>query len=213
MYNYIEGEVVDKNEKKGICVVDVNGIGYEIFTSETTLQEIEISQRVKFYVVEVSAGLYSGGLPTLYGFTSQEEKEIFLAFKENLSNVGPKKALEYLDKIKKNINEFKIAINTKNTKILTSLFGFRSASAEKIINTLGNLEIFSAKEVVSKKNIDLELYSDLVSALVNLGYKEAQVKSVVEKILAEHRFLTEGKKTQELISQLLPIALKEISSK
>lgn len=212
MYNYIEGEVVDKNEKVGVCVVDVGGVGYEIFTSDTTLREIKVSQKIKFYVVEISSGLYSSGLPTLYGFTSKEEKEIFLAFKENLSNVGPKKALEYLDKVKKNISEFKLAIKTKNYKSLTTLFGFKSSSAEKIISALSNLDLFTGEEISVKEGINIEIYTDLVSALVNLGYKEQQVKNIVEKILNNNKTIQNTNKTSDIISQLLPLALKELSS-
>ncbi|MCS7232373.1 MAG: Holliday junction branch migration protein RuvA [Elusimicrobiota bacterium] len=209
MYNYIEGEVVEINIKDGMCVVDVNGVGYEILTLESTLQEIKIPQKVKFYIVEVSSGLYSGGFPTLYGFCSKEEKDIFLAFKNNLSNVGPKKALEYLEKVKKNINEFKIAIITKNAKMLTSIFGFKSSSAEKIIAALSNLEIFAKKDFY-KSEIDINLYTDLVSALVNLGYKETQVKNIVEKILFEQKEFNKIKNLD--LTQLIQIALKELSS-
>ncbi|MEN3013224.1 MAG: Holliday junction branch migration protein RuvA [Endomicrobiia bacterium] len=208
MYSYIEGKVVEKDLKKNICVVDVNGIGYEITTSEVTLNEIEVYQKIKFYLVEISGGLYSGGLPALYGFLSQEEKEIFLAFKDRLSNVGPKKALEYLDKVKKNITQFKIAITNKNTKILTSLFGFKQSSAEKIIAALSNLELFSKKESLPE-GINIDIYTDLVSALVNLGYKEQQVKNVVEKILIEKKIQPKEELTG--IQSLIQTALKELS--
>lgn len=212
MYNYIEGKVVEKITEKNLCVIDVNGIGYEVVLSEATLQEVEISQVIKFYIVEISSGLYSSGLPTLYGFISKEEKEIFLAFKDNLSNVGPKKALEYLDKVKKNINEFKLAIKTKNYKSLTTLFGFKHSSAEKIISALGSLEIFTKEDIDTKEAINIEVYTDLISALVNLGYREQQVKGVVEKVLAQSKLSKDFKKTSDLISQLLPLALKELSS-
>ncbi|MFN3550818.1 MAG: Holliday junction branch migration protein RuvA [Endomicrobiia bacterium] len=211
MYNYIEGKVVEKNIEKNLCIVDVNNIGYEIVVSETTLKQINISEITKFYIVEISSGLYSSGLPTLYGFLSKEEKEIFLAFKDNLSNVGPKKALEYLDKVKKNITEFKLAIKTKNYKSLTSLFGFKHSSAEKIVSALSSLELFTKEEM--KEGINIEIYTDLVSALTNLGYKEQQVKDIVEKILTQNKIILKDiKKTQDYISQFLPLILKELSS-
>ena len=152
--------------------------------------------------------MYNSGLPTLYGFISQEEKEIFLAFKDNLSNVGPKKALEYLDKVKNNISQFKTAIKTKNHKILTSLFGFKHSSAEKIISALSNVELFIKDEVEEKINIDI--YSDIISALTNLGYKEQQVKPIVEKVLLQHDINTATKKSGELISMFLSLVLKEL---
>lgn len=211
MYNYITGKIVKKKPESNICIVDVNGIGYELVVPESTIKELSVSEDdVKFYVVEVSSGLYSSGLPTLYGFLTEEEKEIFIAFKDNLANVGPKKALEYLDKVKKNIAEFKTAIKTKNYKLLISLFGFRHSSAEKIINTLSNLELFTSETVPTRGGIDAEVYTDIISALVNLGYKESQVKNVVEKVLAEHSSKTKVKHSQ-VIQELLPIILRELS--
>jgi Holliday junction DNA helicase RuvA len=208
MYNYITGKIVKKDLTKNICVVEVNNIGYEIIVSQNTLEEIEEGEVVKFYIVEISGGLYNSGLPTLYGFISQEEKEIFLAFKDNLSNVGPKKALEYLDKVKNNISQFKTAIKTKNHKILTSLFGFKHSSAEKIISALSNVELFIKDEVEEKINIDI--YSDIISALINLGYKEQQVKPIVEKVLLQHDINAATKKSGELISMFLSLVLKEL---
>jgi Holliday junction DNA helicase RuvA len=208
MYNYITGKIVKKDLTKNICVVEVNNIGYEIIVSQDTLEEIEEGEVVRFYIVEISGGLYNSGLPTLYGFISQEEKEIFLAFKDNLSNVGPKKALEYLDKVKNNISQFKTAIKTKNHKILTSLFGFKHSSAEKIISALSNVELFIKDEVEEKINIDI--YSDIISALTNLGYKEQQVKPIVEKVLFQHDINTATKKSGELISMFLSLVLKEL---
>jgi Holliday junction resolvasome RuvABC DNA-binding subunit len=208
MYNYIIGKIVKKDVKKNLCVVDVNNIGYEIIVSENTLNDLSEEDIVKFYIVEISSGLYTSGLPTLYGFVSQEEKEIFLAFKENLTNVGPKKALDYLDKIKDNISQFKTAIITKNYKILTSLFGFRTSSAEKIVSALANVELFSKEEI--KEGINIDIYSDIVSALTNLGYKEQQVKPFVEKILLQYNITSETKKSTELISKFLSLVIKEL---
>jgi Holliday junction resolvasome RuvABC DNA-binding subunit len=208
MYNYIIGKIVKKDVKENLCVVDVNNIGYEIIVSENTLNDLSEGDIVKFYVVEISSGLYTSGLPTLYGFVSQEEKEIFLAFKENLTNVGPKKALDYLDKIKDNISQFKTAIITKNYKILTSLFGFRTSSAEKIVSALANVELFSKEEI--KEGINIDIYSDIVSALTNLGYREQQVKPVVEKILLQYNITSGTKKSTELISKFLSLVIKEL---
>ena len=210
MYNYIIGKIVKKDKSKNLCIIETNNVGYEIIVSENTLDELSDGDVVKFFIVEISSGLYNSGFPTLYGFVSQEEKEIFLAFKENLSNVGPKKALDYLDKIKNNISQFKSAIKTKNYKILTSLFGFRTSSAEKIISALGNIELFTKEEEI-KEGINIDIYSDIISALTNLGYKEQQVKPIVEKILIQHNVTETTKKSAELISKILSLVLKELA--
>ncbi len=212
MYNYLKGKITYKDIEKNLCVLEVNNVGYEIIVPTYVLEEKQSSEEMKLYIVEVSSGLYSGGLPTLYGFLSQEEKEIFLAFKENLSNVGPKKALEYLEKVKKNISQFKLAIKNKNYKVLTSLFGFRQSSAEKIISSLSALDKFVDVEE-SKQQIHMDAYTDLVSALINLGYKELDVKPVVEKVLSSSKVEMSNKKSSEIIEEFLPKVLKEVTSR
>ncbi|MCX7956279.1 MAG: hypothetical protein N2643_00060 [Endomicrobia bacterium] len=212
MYSYIKGKIIEKISEKSVLIIETNGIGYEVIVSNLTFQEIKEEDVVKIYVVEITGGLYSSGLPTLYGFSSYDEKEIFLSFKDNLSNVGPKKALEYLDKAKKNIVEFKKAVKTKNHKILTSLFGFKHPSAEKIISSLCGLEIFVDEKISVTETINIEIYNDIISVLVNLGYKEPQIKGIVEKFLIENKNLYSEKTSPEIIQQILPIILRELSS-
>lgn len=207
MYSYLTGKVVEIDFVKGCCVLDVNNIGYEIFVAKSVLDRMVLGEVVKLFIEECSGGLYTAGSAVLYGFLSKEEREIFLAFKENLSNVGPKKALEYLDKVSKNPSEFWVAVQSKNYKVLTSLFGFRQSSAEKIIMSLSsvskNVKITTLDgKISSDKYIDR--YTDIVSAMANLGYKESYVKDVIEKVLSENSNITD-------ISALITLVLKEIS--
>ncbi len=208
MYSFIKGKVVEKIDDKNLCVVEVNGLGYEIVVSNTTFNKIVLGEEKKFYVVEISGGLYSNNVPTLYGFLSTEEKEIFLSFKNNLTNVGPKKALEYLDKVEKNISEFRRAVKEKNYKVLTSLFNFRHSSAVKIVDSLNSVKTF-IETATSSPSLDIDVYSDLVDALVNLGYKEQVAKIAVEKVLKTNP--VEKNISSEKMSELIKLAIKEVS--
>jgi len=204
MYSYIKGKIVELDIEKNICVIDVNGLGYEIFVAKNSLEKLQVGQEIKFFIEEVAGGLYSSGLPNLYGFISKEERQIFLAFKNNLNNVGPKKALEYLDKISKNLSEFWRAVQNKNYKILTSLFGFRQSSAEKIVTSLSEIKNIKTKVLDSSQSVSLDKYNDITSALINLGYREHMVFEIVNKILQENRDIDD-------ISELIKLALKKIS--
>jgi len=81
----------------------------------------EVGQEVLLYIVE-SFGMYGGG-ETLYGFLSPNEKAMFLAFKDNISGTGAKKALEHLEKASKSLPDFRRAIIEKDVKILSGVFG------------------------------------------------------------------------------------------
>jgi len=185
MYAHLTGTVAALDEAAGACVLDVNGIGFEVMVARTTLARLAEGQRVTLCIAECSGGLYGGGGPVLYGFLSRQEKEIFLAFKDNLSNVGPKKALEYLDKVSANIGDFWGAVASRNLKVLMSLFGFRSASAEKILSSLGSLKSLPSASVSAERLASVGAAEDLVSALVSLGYPEQRARTVAEQVMRE----------------------------
>ncbi|MFR6563039.1 MAG: Holliday junction branch migration protein RuvA [Eubacterium ventriosum] len=71
MISYISG-VVEEIEKDKV-VVDNNGIGYGIFASQSTLEQIGIGEQVKIYTyfsVREDA-------MQLYGFLSRQELQLF----------------------------------------------------------------------------------------------------------------------------------------
>jgi len=201
----LEGTIEHKTTDA--VVLNVNNVGYEINISLSTYDKLPpVGKQIKFYIVE-TVGIYGGGT-TLYGFLSQEEKEIFLAFKEGLKNTGAKKALEYLDKATKSLPDFQRAVSEKNTKLLTSIFGFRKQTAEKIVallqDKLRDVKV-SGKEkwvkVYEQENTSIE---EAVRALVSLGYRETQAKNAVEQVLSELEKIPET-------SELIKLALKYVT--
>lgn len=89
MISYISG-VVEEIEKDKV-VVDNNGIGYGIFASQSTLEQIGIGEQVKIYTyfsVREDA-------MQLYGFLSRQELQLFKLL-IGVSGVGPKGGLAIL---------------------------------------------------------------------------------------------------------------------
>ncbi|MDI6641371.1 MAG: Holliday junction ATP-dependent DNA helicase RuvA [Elusimicrobiota bacterium] len=165
-------------------ILSVNGIGYEVNISISTFDKLPaVGKLVKFYIAE-SVGMYGGGT-TLYGFLTQEEKEIFLAFKDGMKNTGAKKALDYLDKTAKSLPDFKRAVMEKNTKLLTSLFGFRKSTAEKIVallhDKLSELKIAGSEKFTKFTAQTLSAVEETIQALVAMGYREIHAKHAVEE--------------------------------
>ncbi len=204
MIYFLEGII--ENKTHDIVVLNVNNIGYKIHIPISTYDRLPpVGKSIRLYIVE-TVGIYGSGT-TLYGFLNKEEKEIFLAFKEGLKNTGAKKALEYLDKATKSLPDFQRAVSERNTKLLTSIFGFKKQTAEKIVallyDKLSELKI-SGKEKWAKiyeyKDVSIE---ETVRALVSLGYRETQAKNAVEQAISK---LEKVPETQELIK----LALKYI---
>jgi len=182
-------------------ILNVNNIGYEINISSSTYDKLsKLKGNVRLYIVE-TAGMF-GGTISLYGFLTQEEKDIFMVFKDGLKNTGSKKALDYLDKVMKSLPDFHKAVINKDIKLLTSIFGFHSKTAEKIVALLQDK--LSVLKISGKPKwatvIDQNIPAEVIEALVALGYKETRARNVVEKIISE---LDQIPKTEELIKLAL----------
>ena len=90
MYYYIKGKYITRGEN--YAVIDNNGIGYKIFTSQTALEQLskslgEVTLYTYLYVRE--------DIMDLYGFTTNEEIGMFLNLL-SVSGVGPKAALSIM---------------------------------------------------------------------------------------------------------------------
>ena len=93
MFAYIKGSLEVKT--KGYVVIDVNGIGYKIFMSETAIDKIgEIGNIVKVHTyLRVREDDMS-----LYGFNTNEELRMFELLL-SVSGIGAKSAITILSNI------------------------------------------------------------------------------------------------------------------
>jgi len=204
MIAFLDG-IIDLKSAEHI-ILNVNGIGYEINISNSALARLpEPGQQAKLYIYETTS-MYGGGV-SLYGFLTLEEKDIFMSFKDNLKNTGAKKALDYTDKAMKSLPDFTAAINQKNLKLLISIFGFRSNTAEKLVvalqGKLDKIKLPSAgKEKWSLLTDNKSI--DAIQALISLGYKELQAKIMVEKVITEYAG------TELKIENIIKLALKQL---
>jgi Holliday junction DNA helicase RuvA len=202
MIDYISGTLDSKSPDS--IVVDVNGIGYKIFVCASSFEKLqETGSGVKIYIVEAAAGMY-GGVISLYGFLSHEEREMYTLIKEEVPATGAKKAMEYMDKISKSFADFKTAVASKNAAMLHDIFGFTKKTADKLIAALKDKIVLfnvSGKEKWQNvgHNTENALILEAVAGLVTLGYKESQAKSAVNKAYCENEKVT----LEELIKKSL----------
>ena len=185
MIEHIRG-VID-SRRDGRVVLEAAGVGYEIFVAGATLEKLPaIGAEIKLFVLE-STAMY-GGATTLYGFSSLEERDIFLLLREHVPGAGAKKALEYLDKISKSLPDFSRAVALKDAGMLVSVFGFTKKTADKLITALKDkLESFPSVAARSKwvPTAAEGFLSEAVSALVALGFRPANARSAVEDALTK----------------------------
>ena len=177
MYAYISGKLVDMQE--GAVVVDNQGIGYELFVSNTTLSQLPpVGHSVRLFVYQI----VKEDELSLYGFYSSAEKQMFTKL-ISVSGVGPKLAQAVLSGM--SVNALSSAILTGDVKSMAKVKGVGKKTAERIV-----LEL---KENVGEDIVSLQTASpaspsgsyvdsvcaDALDALESMGLSRSQAYEAV----------------------------------
>lgn len=177
MFAYIKGNLEEK--ASNYVVIDVTGIGYKIFMSETAIQNIgEINDLVKvhtyYYVREDNI--------SLYGFLTNEELKMFELLL-SVSGIGAKTAIVMLSNITP--SSFALAVISNDISNLTKIPGIGAKSAQRIVLELKDkLKTEQAITKTSEVKIELEkelLSSEAIDALQILGYNRKEIDKALEK--------------------------------
>ena len=181
MYEYIKGKYIGIN--KDYIVVENNGIGYKIFTSGATMSSVpECGEEVILYLDQIVREDFIG----LYGFDSREELEMFKLLL-TVNGVGPKAALSLLSISR--LNNLKYAIMTGDEKHICRGVGIGKKTAARIILELKDklqpdelLNNIDDDGVESGEENNLMAVSEVLSALIALGYSEKEAEKVLKTI-------------------------------
>lgn len=174
MFYYLKGKLVLKQEN--FAVLDIGGIGYKIYTSQTSLDSIESEDCVTFYThVYVREDIFD-----IYGFTSQDELSMF-GHLLSVSGVGPKAALSILSVTSP--SRLVTAILTDDAKTLTKAAGVGARVAQRVIlelkAKLKNFEILPEDGPIMTEAIGSSNSEEAVSALMVLGYSQNEAQNAV----------------------------------
>ncbi len=169
-------------------IVDVGGVGYQVFIPLNVFYRLpEIGARVSLYI---HTHLREDALQ-LFGFQEATEKQVFLLL-NSVAGIGPKLALNILSGIP--ADELAQAIKEGDQLRLVSIPGVGKKLAERMIVELRDkFATFQARvtETPVASN-GSQLMQDAVSALVNLGYRKAEVeKSVRDTVQSGNTTLEE----------------------
>ncbi len=165
MYNYIKGKLAD--QESNFIVLDVNGIGYQIYVANP--YSFELNREYQVFVYNHIREEEN----TLYGFKTKEEKELFLRLIE-VKGLGPKMALPML--ATGSVAGIIDAIDRENILYLKKFPKIGDKVARQIILDLkGKLTISVSQE--EENSLD-----ELTNVLLGLGYKMADIKRVIPQI-------------------------------
>ena len=165
-------------------IVDANGIGYRIFVPLTTFYELpSMDQPV---TLQIHTHVRPDAI-SLFGFGTEEEKNVF-ELMLSVSGIGPRLAINILSGI--SAEELIRAVSYGNLNRLVSIPGVGKKMAERMILELKDKMVkLSIYEAIYKVDGDIEVYDsiidDVLSALVNLGYKNQKARDVLDKIIKE----------------------------
>lgn len=173
----IRGTVLEAYPNR--LVVDVHGVGYEIHVPLSTFDRLHAAEGVQ---VDLRTHLHiRENAQTLYGFASEEERDLFLMLIDRVSGIGPAIAMAVLSGMP--ASRFKSAVVSGNVNELSRIKGLGKKTAERIIlelkDKVGVAETWqdAAAGQVSAAAADAEL------ALLALGYKQVEARKTLRKIL------------------------------
>ena len=178
MIAYIKGKLEVKT--KDYIIKDVNGIGYKIFISDTSINELEKGKEVKIYTyMRVREDDIS-----LYGFLNNEELVTFELL-ISVGGIGAKSAISILSNITP--SKFALAVITNDINTLKKLPGIGAKTAQRIILELKDKmktdNAIETEDTTIKTAIKLDnKANDAIEALCVLGYTRKDVETVLGKI-------------------------------
>lgn len=177
MIGFLRGRVIEQTFES--VMMDVNGVGYELCCSTQTLDDLLFQGDAKQESqVWVFTHLREDAL-ALYGFSTPFEKKMFLSLLK-VNGIGPKMAIKILSATQ--LSQLVEMIDEGNVKGLSSLPKVGKKTAEQMILTLkGQLVLEESDSGKKAKAAGANgVQAEIISALVNLGFRAGDVEKVVE---------------------------------
>lgn len=198
MFSYITGRVAEKGANH--IVVDVNGVGFKIYTSLNTLQDTSIAagERATFHTY-----MYiKEGIMDLYGFSTKEELTLFELL-ITVSGVGAKGATAVLSVA--NPSKLALSIVTGDIATIKQASGIGTKTAQRI--SLELKDKIKNESLVSDETdafepvqaADTSARSEAISALMVLGYSANEAQKAVAAV-----------SDAEGVEEIVKLALKKL---
>ncbi len=201
MISFLQGILASRHTDR--VEVDVNGVGYEAFVSQRTLQALpplgqSVTLKTYFHVRE--------DIQQLYGFFTDGEKQAFL-LALSVSGVGPKASLNLLSALSP--EAFFDAILHNDLAALRSVSGIGPKTAQHLVLELKDkvAKLAGGSPFMGDSPLGPEAknLSDAVQALVGLGYTPALSRRLVLEA-------SQALGPKSTVEELLRAGLKSVAS-
>ncbi len=188
MIEYIKGILVSK--KPTSIVVESSGIGYNIHITLPAFESLPSEKEEARIITHLHIKDNPFSI-ILYGFSDENERECFRQI-ISVSGIGPKTAMSILSAI--HYNELTELISKGNYLPLTSVSGVGRKTAERLALELKDKLFKSETEYVyssvkTGKSGELGKMSEIISALISLGYNRIEADKMVKSIASNNGFM------------------------
>ena len=160
-------------------ILDVQGVGYEVHVPLSTFDQLH---PVEGAVVELRTYLHiREAAHTLYGFASEEERDVFLLLIDRVSGIGPAIAMSVLSGF--SVARFKTAVVNADVADLSRIKGLGKKTAERSVLELKDKVGVTETWVSAAGGGISHAAADAEMALIALGYKQVEARKAVKKVL------------------------------
>ena len=196
MIAYLKGAITYKSPTH--IYIECAGVGYYVHISLPTYSAIEHVQEAKIYTyLHINEQAH-----TLYGFHTEEEKEMFLHL-ISVNGIGPNTARLVLSSL--STIELQKAIVQQEVAIIQKIKGIGPKTAQRMVlelrdkltkTKLGDSALF----VGGSQNI---MTDEALAAMVMLGFPKLQAEKVISKVLKDRSDISS-------VEELIKLSLKNL---
>ncbi len=181
MIHFLKGIIEEITDDA--LAIDVNGVGYKVTAPSRALAQLSEGEAIKIHIFTY----VREDILALYGFTTQEDRALFEKLM-SVSGVGAKMAMAMLSGLSG--AEIANAVIGGDVATLTRISGVGKKLAERLILELkGKLGGFAGSNVTAisgQKTPQGSAHGDVLSALVNMGFKLAQAQQALAHAVQEN---------------------------
>lgn len=198
MIGWLQGRVLERTATRVLLVV--GGVGYDVHV--TVQNPVRTGEDAELFI---HTNVREDALQ-LFGFADRRERELFHLL-IGVPNIGPVKAMQILQTP---VDDFLSMAAERNATRLAKLPGVGKKTAERLLvdlaDKLGALGPAGGAPV-ERPPAATSTKEDLVSALVNLGYREPQAEEAAEHALARAAADSRDSDDARPIEELVRMAL------
>jgi Holliday junction DNA helicase RuvA len=179
MITFLRGTLAESMPNR--ATIDVNGVGYEVLIPLSTYDALgEIGRPTRILThLHIRENEH-----TLYGFGTDEERDLFRLLIGRVTGIGPKLGMAVLSGM--SVTNFKGAVVNGDVTSLSKISGLGKKTAERIVLELKDkVGVAAAWEAASSGHSpspEAAALNDAVLALISLGYKQVDAHKAVKKL-------------------------------